>query len=130
MIRILKYGEVDNNQIFSRCEAISSVEDIVADIIKNVKENGDKALYEYEEKFDKVKLDSLLVSKEEMEEGLKLVEPEFIEILKKAASSIKQFHVKQIREGFKIEKEDGIIIGQKITPVDRAGLYVPGGTAA
>jgi len=130
MIKILKYGEVDNSQIFARCEALSQVGDIVADIIKNVQENGDKALLEYEEKFDKVKLSSLEVTKEEMEEGLAKVEPEFIEILKKAAKNIRQFHEKQVRQGFKIEKEDGIVIGQKITPVDRAGLYVPGGTAA
>ncbi len=130
MIKILKYGEVDNSQIFARCEALSQVGDIVADIIKNVQENGDKALLEYEEKFDKVKLSSLEVTKEEMEEGLTKVEPEFIEILKKAAKNIRQFHEKQVRQGFKIEKEDGIVIGQKITPVDRAGLYVPGGTAA
>ncbi len=130
MIKILKYGEVDNSQIFARCEALSQVGDIVADIIKNVQENGDKALLEYEEKFDKVKLSSLEVTKEEMEEGLAKVEPEFIEILKKAAKNIREFHEKQVRQGFKIEKEDGIVIGQKITPVDRAGLYVPGGTAA
>ena len=68
MIKILKYGEVENKDIFSRVVPTVNVEDIVADIIKNVRENGDKALYEYCEKFDGAKLSSLLVSNEEIEE--------------------------------------------------------------
>lgn len=130
MIKILKYGEVDNKEIFSRCEALYSLEDVVADIINNVKTNGDKALFEYSKKFDKVELNSLIVSQEEIDEAFDKVEPEFLEILKKAAQNIRTFHEKQVRNGFKIEQNDGIVIGQKITPVDRAGLYVPGGTAA
>ncbi len=130
MIRILKYGEVSNSEIFARAETNMNVESIVSEIIENVKQNGDKALYEYCEKFDKAKLDCLLVSGEEIEEAVSLVEPKFLEILKKAAENIRTFHQKQLREGFEIKGEDGIVIGQKITPVDRAGLYVPGGTAA
>ena len=130
MIKILKYGEVSNSEIFARAETNINVESIVSEIIENVKQNGDKALYEYCEKFDKAKLDCLLVSGEEIEEAVSLVEPKFLEILKKAAENIRTFHQKQLREGFKIKGEDGIVIGQKITPVDRAGLYVPGGTAA
>ena len=130
MIKILKYGEVDNKEIFSRCEALYSLEGVVADIINNVKTNGDKALFEYSKKFDKVELNSLIVSQEEIDEAFDKVEPEFLEILKKAAQNIRTFHEKQVRNGFKIEQNDGIVIGQKITPVDRAGLYVPGGTAA
>ena len=130
MIKILKYGEVKNSEIFARSTPSVNVEKIVSDIISNVRENGDKALYEYCEKFDKAKLDSLLVSKEEIEEALNSVEPEFIEILKKAAANIRKFHARQVRNSFIINDEDGIIIGQKVIPVDRAGLYVPGGTAA
>lgn len=130
MIKILKYGEVSNSEIFARAETNMNVESIVSEIIENVKQNGDKAIFEYCEKFDKAKLDSLLVSNEEIEEAVSLVEPEFLEILKKAAENIRTFHEKQLRKGFEIKGEDGIIIGQKITPVDRAGLYVPGGTAA
>lgn len=130
MIKILKYGEVKNSEIFARSTPSVNVEEIVSDIISNVRENGDKALYEYCEKFDKAKLDSLLVSKEEIEEALNSVEPEFIEILKKAAANIRKFHARQVRNSFIINDEDGIIIGQKVIPVDRAGLYVPGGTAA
>ena len=130
MIKILKYGEVANDEIFARAEATMNVEAIVTEIIENVKQNGDKALYEYCEKFDKAKLDTLLVTPQEIEEAVNEVEPKFLEILKTAAQNIRRFHQNQVREGFEIKGEDGIIIGQKVTPVDRAGLYVPGGTAA
>ncbi len=130
MIKILKYSEVLNSEIFKRSEPDFDVEDIVADIIYNVRKNGDKAVFEYTEKFDKAKLADLAVKKEEIEEAIKLVEPKFIEILKKAAANITKFHSKQLRNSFIINDENGIVIGQKIIPVDRAGLYVPGGTAA
>ena len=130
MIKIMKYGEVPNSEIFARGEVKMDVESIVSDIIANVRANGDKALYEYCEKFDKAKLTSLLVSNEEIEEALTLVEPKFLEILEKAAKNIRKFHEKQVRNSFIINDEDGIVIGQKVIPVDRAGLYVPGGTAA
>lgn len=130
MIKIMKYSEVKNDEIFARVTPSVNVTDIVAEIIENVKENGDKALFEYCKKFDKAELTSLLVTEEEIDEAMKLVEPKFIEILKKAAKNIRKFHEKQIRNSFIINDEDGIVIGQKIIPVDRAGLYVPGGTAA
>ena len=130
MIKILKFGEVSKDDIFARTEPAVNVEAIVSEIIENVKQNGDKALYEYNERFDKAKLDSLLVSEEEIEEAVNLVEPKFLEILKTAAQNIREYHKNQVRSGFEIKKADGVIIGQKIIPVDRAGLYVPGGTAA
>ena len=130
MIKILKYGEVKSEEIFARAESATNVEEIVADIIYNVRKNGDKALFEYCEKFDKAKLDTLLVSKEEIDEAVALVEPKFLEILKNAAANIRKFHERQVRNSFIINDENGIVTGQKIIPVDRAGLYVPGGTAA
>lgn len=130
MIKILKFGEVKREEIFARAVTGMNVQQIVAEIIENVKQNGDKSLFEYCEKFDKAKLESLLVTSEEIEEAVNSVEPKFLEILEKAAENIRIYHQKQVREGFKIEKADGVIIGQKIIPVDRAGLYVPGGTAA
>ncbi len=130
MIKILKYGQVANDEIFARVTPSFNVTDIVADIIDNVRENGDKALFEYGEKFDKAKLSTLLVSKEEMDEAVAAVEPEFLEILKKAAANIRRFHEQQKREGFRLDAPDGTVIGQRVLPVDRAGLYVPGGTAA
>jgi len=130
MIKILKYGEVPNSEIFSRVVPKVDVTSIVSDIIENVKQNGDKALFEYCEKFDKAKLDSLEVSKEELSAAMTQVELEFIAVLEKAAANIRKFHEKQVRHGFIINDEDGIVTGQKVIPVDRAGLYVPGGTAA
>ena len=130
MIKILKYGEVKNEEIFSRCEGLSKVDTIVSDIIDNVKKNGDRALLEYEEKFDKVQLESLQVSAEEIKEALTKVDDKFIEVLKLAKANIAEYHEKQLRKGFEIKKENGVVIGQKVTPVAKAGLYVPGGKAA
>ena len=130
MIKILKYGQVENKDIFARVEPKVNVEKIVADIIADVRENGDSALYKYCEKFDGAKLDSLLVSKEEIDEAINSVEPKFIQVLEKAAANIRKFHSKQVRNSFIINDENGIVTGQKVIPVDRAGLYVPGGTAA
>lgn len=130
MIKILKYGDVPNQEIFAREEEAADVEQIVSEIIENVKASGDKALFEYCKKFDKAELDSLLVTKEEIEEAVNSVEPEFLEILKKAAANIRKFHERQVRNSFIINDEDGIVIGQKVIPLDRVGLYVPGGTAA
>ena len=130
MIKILKYNEVDNAEIFARFEPTSSVEDIVADIIANVRENGDKALLEYTARFDKATLSDMRVSREEIDEAVNSVEPQFVEILKKAAENIRKFHTAQKRQSFIINDTDGVLMGQKIIPVYRGGLYVPGGTAA
>ncbi len=130
MIQILKFGEVPPNEIFARVEPNVNVEEVVAEIIANVRRDGDRALLQYCEKFDKAKLTSLQVSAEEIEEAVAAVEPKFLEILRKAAANIQKFHQRQVRSSFVISEENGIVVGQKIIPVDRAGLYVPGGTAA
>ena len=130
MIRILKYGEVESKDIFARTEPKINVEQTVADIISAVRARGDAALYEYCERFDGACLSSLAVSPEEIDEAVASVEPKFLEILEKAAKNIRAFHEKQVRNSFIINNESGIVIGQKVIPVDRAGLYVPGGTAA
>ena len=130
MIKILRYGQVANSDIFARVVPSMNVEAIVTDIIENVKANGDKALFEYCEKFDKAVLTDLRVSEDEISEAVAAVEPEFLEILEKAARNIRKFHEKQVRNSFIINDENGIVIGQKVIPVDCAGLYVPGGTAA
>ena len=130
MINILKYGEVSTDEIFARVTPTVNVEGIVTEIIENVRKNGDKALFEYCEKFDKAKLTALLVTQEEMDEAMAAVDPKFLEILEKAAANIRHFHEKQVRNSFILNDRPGIVMGQKIVPVDRAGLYVPGGTAA
>ena len=130
MIRIYRYGEVSNSEIFARSTAAVDVEAIVADIVADVRKRGDAALFEYTEKFDKVKLSDLAVSKEEIEEGVAAVEPSFLEILEKAAANIRDYHKRQVRNSFVISEKPGVILGQKILPIEKAGLYVPGGTAA
>ena len=130
MITILKFNEVKPEQVFARVENAVNVEAIVTEIIANVRKNGDKALYEYCEKFDKAKLDRLQVTAEEIGEAVASVDPKFLEILRRAAANIRKFHEAQVRRSFIINDENGIVMGQKIIPVDRAGLYVPGGTAA
>ena len=130
MIQILKFGEVPASEIFARVEPVINVEEVVSEIIAEVRKNGDKALFAYCEKFDKAKLTALQVSEAEIEEAVAAVEPQFLEILQKAAVNIRNFHQRQVRNSFVISEENGIVVGQKIIPVDRAGLYVPGGTAA
>jgi len=130
MIRILKYGQVPGSEVFARVSPSVNVEAIVTDIIANVRSNGDKAVLEYNRKFDKADLDTLLVSKEEIEEAFASVAPEFIAILEEAAENIRAFHSKQVRNSFVIADKPGIILGQKVTPIEKVGVYVPGGTAA
>ncbi len=130
MIRILKMGEVSPEEIFERKAPTENVTDTVAEILKAIRERGDEALLEYTERFDGARLQSLTVSEEEMEEALGQVEPEFLRVLERAAANIRKFHSRQVRNSFVINDEEGIVMGQKVIPVDRAGLYVPGGTAA
>ncbi len=130
MIKILKYGAISQDEIFARGTAATDVSGIVTEIISNVIENGDRALFEYCERFDKASLTSLEVSQKEIDDAFSLVEPRFIEILKEAAENIRNFHKKQVRNSFVINEKDGVVTGQKITPIQRVGLYVPGGTAA
>ena len=131
MIKLFRYNEIDRSEIFSReIGSTKNIEAIVEDIIANVRANGDKALYEYCEKFDKVSLSSLEVTEAEVEEAFASVEPKFIEILRAASENIYAFHSRQVRNSFLINEKDGVVIGQKIIPIERVGLYVPGGTAA
>ena len=129
MIRILKYGEVSNDAIFARAVPAVNVEAVVADIIESVRTHGDAALLTYAEKFDKAVLTSLEVTADEFDEAMALVSPRLIAVMKRAAENIRRFHEKQVRTGFIISDQDGVVMGQKIIPIDRVGLYVPGGTA-
>lgn len=130
MIKIMKYGQVPNSEIFARVSPTANVEGIVADIIANVRSGGDKAVLEYNLKFDKASLTTLLVSQEEIDEAFAAVEPEFLSILEQAAENIRNFHSRQVRNSFVIADKPGIVLGQKVTPIEKVGVYVPGGTAA
>lgn len=130
MIPILKVGQVPNSEIFARVTPEADVAAIVADIIADVKENGDTAVKAYCAKFDKAELTSLEVTPEEIQEAISQVEPEFLDILREAAENIRAFHSRQVRNSFVIADKPGIVLGQKITPIEKVGVYVPGGTAA
>ncbi len=129
MIKILKQDTLKREEAFASSAPIS-VTDVVSEIISDVALRGDKALFEYSEKFDKCVLTSLAVTDEEIENAVNTVEPEFIEILKEAAENIRVFHKRQIKEGFIQTSEDGVVVGQRVIPLEKVGLYVPGGTAA
>ena len=130
MIKILKYGEVAEADIFARSVPEVDVAGIVSGIIAEVRARGDAALLEYCEKFDRVVLDSLEVTPDELDAAMEKVEPAFVEVLETAAANIRAFHEKQVRNSFIIAEKEGVVMGQKVIPLDRVGLYVPGGTAA
>lgn len=104
----------------------------VADIVNDVRARGDEAVFEYTEKFDKTILDpaTILVTEAEIKEAYSLVEPELIEVIKKASENIRVFHEKQKQYSWFDSKPDGTILGQKVTALQRVGVYVPGGKAA
>ena len=130
MIRILEYGKISAEEIFDRVIPQTQVEDAVAGIIAQVRERKDAALYEFEERFDKVTLDRLSVTEEEIQEAMEQVGGEFLQILREARENIWAYHQKQVRGSFIMTEQSGVILGQKVTPIEKVGLYVPGGTAA
>ncbi len=130
MIKIYNYGQVPNEEIFARDNIAANVEGVVSEIIATVVNLGDKALFAYAAKFDQVNLTSLEVTTQEIDEAFAAVEPEFLDILREAAANIRAYHEKQVRNSFILNEKDGVVIGQKVTPIEKVGLYVPGGTAA
>lgn len=130
MIRILEYGKLTNQEIFARIIPQTHVEGVVTEIIQTVRKEGDSALYAYAQKFDGAQLDTLAVTDTEMQEALSSVDPEFLQVLENAAKNIRAFHEKQVRNSFIMSGQNGALMGQKVTPIEKVGVYVPGGTAA
>ena len=130
MIKIMKYGVVTEDEIFSRSSSSKDVSSVVSSIIKDVQEKGDEALREYTKKLDGADISEIEVSKEEIKAAADSMDSEFMRVLEKAASNIRKYHSKQVRNSFVMTEENGIVLGQKIVPVSVAGIYVPGGTAA
>ena len=130
MIPIYEYGQVPNSEIFARDNIASNVEGAVTEILAQVAVRGDEALREYTLRFDKAELTELEVTEAEIDEAFAAVEPEFVEILRQAAANIRAFHEKQRRNSFVVADQPGVVLGQKIVPIQKVGLYVPGGTAA
>lgn len=130
MIRIMKRGEVSESELFARKVSGTDVAGAVADIIADVRRNGDAALKKYNEKFDKCTCESLEVSEEEFAAAMAAVPAEYLRVLERSAGNIREYHLRQVRHDYIVTAEDGSVLGQRVLPMARVGLYVPGGTAA
>lgn len=130
MIRILKESETKREAIFAREDPVGSVEEPVRDIIAQVRAKGDEALKRYTKEFDGVDITSVEVGQGAIDEGFRMADPMLVDILYRASERVAAFHQHQVRNSFLVNEEDGILMGQKIIPLERVGLYVPGGTAA
>ena len=131
MINIYEYASLTPQQILNRdLRAEADVEAAVDSILADVRARGDEALLDYARRFDKAELASLEVSPGELEEAWRAADPLFRATLDQAAENIRNFHRRQLRENFVITDTPGVVLGQKITPLERVGIYVPGGTAS
>lgn len=130
MIPILDYEKTEKSPIFQRNTPQSQVTEPVQEIIAQVRSQGDRALFHYTRLFDKVDISSLEVTGEELEAALEQTDKALLSVLSSAAENIKAYHSRQKRTGFSFSPEPGVVLGQKVTPLEKVGIYVPGGTAA
>ena len=132
MIKKIKYSKkIDLEKELARSQfSYDDVNETVENILKDVKNRGDKALIEYTEKFDGVKLEALEVSDKEIEDAYNTIDKELLEVIKYSHDNIKKYHERQVRNNFMITEENGVVLGQIINPIEKVGLYVPGGTAS
>jgi histidinol dehydrogenase len=137
MIQFIDLRANKDSDIFSKLTSRSQIEygdvqDRVADIVNNVKKNGDKAVFEYTAMFDKTELssDNIKVSQAEIDEAYKKVDKELVEVIRRAKKNIARYHEKQLEKSWFATEEDGIILGQLCNPLEVVGIYSPGGTAA
>jgi histidinol dehydrogenase len=130
MIAILPVEQVPLSEILARKEEQQDVSAAVTQIIQTVRQEGDQALLRYAKEFDRAELSCLEVSPAELEQAEQRLDPGLRDILLEAAEHIRDFHRRQIRQSFLVSEQPGVILGQKITPIEKVGLYIPGGTAA
>lgn len=130
MIPILPWTSIEENEILSRSVRTENVQRTVVEIIANVRARGDEALKEYALKFDRARIDDLIVSEAEIDEALRRVDPALLDVIRRAAKNIEAFHANQKRSGFIMTAPDGVVMGQRILPLQRVGLYIPNGTAS
>ena len=136
-MKIVELNEETKKDILSNLlkrspDSYGEYEQIVKDIVADVKANRDNALFAYTEKFDKAKLtpDTLKVTRQEIEDAYKEVDASLVEIIRKAIANIKYFHEMQKQRSWFDTQQNGILLGQKVTPLEKVGVYVPGGKAA
>lgn len=130
MMKIYRYEDVPLEELLIRTMEQSGVQDAVSAIIADVAARGDDALFEYARRFDGAELSALEVSREEIDAAYDAVDPEFRAVLERAAENIRAYHRHELQEPFQFQKEDGTILGMKITPIENVGLCIPGRTAA
>ena len=129
MIRIYQDGELRDEELLKRNAPKADVAGVVKEILADVEQNGDRAVLKYTEKFDRARLDTMLVSEAEIAEAMATTEPEFLDTLRLAERNIREYHEKQLRQSWSFTRPGGVVMGQKLLPIEKAGLYVPGGTA-
>ena len=130
MIRLLNAGEVSLSEILARTEDKRDIAGTVSAILADVRQNGDAALRRYTKEFDGAEPDALEVPADRLDQALAGLDRDLRAVLEEAAENLRAFHRRQIRSDFIISEKNGVILGQKITPINRAALYIPGGTAA
>ena len=130
MITIYPFNQVSPAQVFARPEGRRDAAGTVSAIIEEVRRHGDDALLRYAQQFDGAQLTHLEVPGQVLDQAVADLAPDFRTILEEAAENIRDFHRRQVRNSFVISEKDGVILGQKVTPIERVGLYIPGGTAA
>ena len=129
-MRIYRAGEVPRDKLSARRGTAANVEAVVSQIIDRVIREGDSALFDYTERFDRVRLDALEVTREEFDAAMAQVDPALLEVLREAAANIRAYHEKQVRHDIVMSEREGVLLGMKFTPIEKVGLYVPNGTAA
>lgn len=129
MMNILDAGQVPLTEILARTEDKRDVSGTVADIIEDVRKNGDEALLRYAREFDHADLDTLEVPREQLDRALADMDPGLRPVLEEAAENIRAFHRRQVQNGFVVSEKPGVVLGQKVTAIDKVGVYIPGGTA-
>ena len=131
MIKLYDFDKISPSEILNRdIRAEKNVEDVVDGIIADVRQRGDTALKEYAAKFDGAQIEDLRVNRQEIDEAFAAADPEFVKTLRMAAANIEKFHAAQVHKNFALTDQPGVVLGQKYTPIEKAGVYVPGGTAA
>lgn len=129
-MKIIKIDDGTMEKFLQRSQLdSSSIVNIVEDIVSNVRDNGDKALHHYTEKFDKVDLKDFLIEKEDLKKSIQKINSQLMVSLKKAASNIEKFHQSQLPQEWSLEVDEGITAGQIVRPLERVGCYIPGGRA-
>ncbi len=129
MVKVLDASRVPLSEILDRTEEQRDISGAVANILADVRQNGDAALRRYTREFDKAEPDALEVPREQLDKALADLEPGLRAVLEEAAENIRAFHRRQVQHGFVISDKPGIVLGQKVAPIEKVGVYIPGGTA-